>query len=352
MYSKVKLTVKTQNQLTDTFNSNIGVRQGDNLSPTLFNLFINDLPAHIKHATNTDPVTLGITKLNCLMYADDIVLLSTSKAGLQKCIDTLKEFSDEWKLEVNLNKTKALIFNKPGEHIKVDLTYGNQTVECVNMYTYLGLELESSGLLVNAIKKLCEKGLKALYKLYRLTDLNYNIPTMLHIFDHTIVPILLYGAEVWGIDMAKQKKRGETNNEYFEQHLDGNNISLLELKFYKRLLHVRRNTPTIAVRGELGRHPLTIKAIAKSIKYFNQIKSKPENKLVVKALQESISMSNQGQATWYSKLTKLTQTINSPLTSPNTSKSYLKTFNRNTEKNLTNKYEDLWHKQLNSTTSK
>ena len=59
--------------VTDNLKSNIGVRQGVNLNPSLFKLFINDLPEIF----------------NCLIYADDLVLISKSAEGLQKCIDNL-----------------------------------------------------------------------------------------------------------------------------------------------------------------------------------------------------------------------------------------------------------------------
>ena len=90
MYSKTELQLKYGNKLTDKFKSTIGVRQDDNLSPTLFNLYINDLIQHIQRKTDTDPVIIGNHSFNILLYADDVVLLSRTSKGLQNCINTLK----------------------------------------------------------------------------------------------------------------------------------------------------------------------------------------------------------------------------------------------------------------------
>ena len=121
----------------------------------------------------------------------------------------------------------------------------------------MGLDFDCSGSLKNTVKKLYEKGLKALYKLYNLTEHNYNMQTILFIFDHTVAPILLYGSEVWGLQFAKLGKK-HNSDFYMEKQLENNDLSHLEIKFYKRLLQVKRNTVTLAVRSELGRHPITI----------------------------------------------------------------------------------------------
>ena len=52
------------------------------------------------------------------MYADDLVLMSALKEGLQKCLDDLNIYCKNWKLKVNTEKTKILIFNKSGRLIK------------------------------------------------------------------------------------------------------------------------------------------------------------------------------------------------------------------------------------------
>ena len=207
MYSKNKLCIKVQGQLTNSFNSNIGVRQGDNLSPTLFNIFINDLQTYIEKESETHPVQLGNTTLNCLLYADDVVLISKTKKGLQACMNAVHKFSGEWHLEINPDKTKALIFNKKGTFLQEDFTLGPETINCTNTYTYLGIDFTSSGSFKYAIENLYKKGLKALYKLNTLLDSNISIPTILHIFDHTIKPIITYGSEVWGITLLSHRNK-------------------------------------------------------------------------------------------------------------------------------------------------
>ena len=74
-----------------------------------------------------DAVSLNGRIIDCLMYADDIVIFSNTKSGLQKKVDKLHEYCKEWCLEINLSKTQVLIFNKPGKHLKDNFTFNNNT---------------------------------------------------------------------------------------------------------------------------------------------------------------------------------------------------------------------------------
>jgi hypothetical protein len=75
------------------------------------------------------------------MYVDDIVIFSNTKSGLQKKLDKLHEYCKEWCLEINSSKTQVLIFNKPGKHLKDNFTFNNNTIECVNDYKYMGMNI-------------------------------------------------------------------------------------------------------------------------------------------------------------------------------------------------------------------
>jgi hypothetical protein len=88
IYSSSEIQIKLGDGLTMPFEDNTGVKQGCVLSPTLFKLFINDLPDIFSE--NCDPVLLFKKKISCLMFADDIVLVSESSYGLQHALDKNK----------------------------------------------------------------------------------------------------------------------------------------------------------------------------------------------------------------------------------------------------------------------
>ena len=107
MYNKVHLSVRLPNGITQSFPSNIGLKQGCNLSSILFNICINDLN-EILDKTFCQPVKIKDLTLNNLLYADDLVFVSETSSGLQNCLDRLQEYCDQWRLTVNIKKTKKL----------------------------------------------------------------------------------------------------------------------------------------------------------------------------------------------------------------------------------------------------
>ena len=93
LYSKTKCSIKCADKRTEFFDYQKGVRQGCILSPMLFNLYlINEIPLLLDRE-DTDSVTLpNGSQLNCLLYADDLVLVSHSAKGPQKPISILAKY--------------------------------------------------------------------------------------------------------------------------------------------------------------------------------------------------------------------------------------------------------------------
>ena len=81
MYTKTKSCVRLGNQLSHGFSILKGVSKGDILSPLLFNLFVNDMVQEF-HQNDADAPTLETLATACLLYADDLVLISTTPEGL------------------------------------------------------------------------------------------------------------------------------------------------------------------------------------------------------------------------------------------------------------------------------
>ena len=82
----------------------------------MFKSFINDLVDIFD--SNCDAVTVGDFSLNCLMYADDLILILESEEGLRNCLNKLEHYCEDWCLDINIDKTKSLVFNKSGRLVK------------------------------------------------------------------------------------------------------------------------------------------------------------------------------------------------------------------------------------------
>jgi hypothetical protein len=58
------------------------------------------------------------------MYADDVILLSETLEGLQNCLEKLHKYCEVWGLQVNIKKTKSMIFNNTSNTCKRDFIFG------------------------------------------------------------------------------------------------------------------------------------------------------------------------------------------------------------------------------------
>ena len=163
MYSSIRSCVKiNQNALTELFSCNKGIRQGDGLSPVLFSLFMNDLPQYFKESKSPG-VMLGNRTINCLMYADDLLIISPSPEGLQQSLNVIHRHAQQWKLKVNTKKSNIIILSGNGQKKNnINFKYSNETLQIVDKQTYLDIEMTSSGRYTYAREVLSKKATKVL----------------------------------------------------------------------------------------------------------------------------------------------------------------------------------------------
>ena len=99
MYSKDKSAVKINNKMTEAFSCYTGVKQVCMLSSTLFNLYVSDLPEFLNSSSSTDILLDDSERpINCLLYADDLVIFSRAANGLQTLLNKLESYCEKTEL--------------------------------------------------------------------------------------------------------------------------------------------------------------------------------------------------------------------------------------------------------------
>ena len=194
------------------FLCNICVRQGDNLSPLLFALFINDFSKYIEgiyrglSINNCYPTLLDDDMLNMflLLYADDTIVLTENACELQKALDTVHDYCGMYKFTVNINKTKMAILQLRAPVIIFILSY----ISTTNL-TIKTTRSRSESLIFNVGQN--------------YNKMNMPIDIKCNMFEKLVFPILLYGCEIWGFHCV-------------------NMLQTYYRKFLKNILHLRPST--------------------------------------------------------------------------------------------------------------
>ena len=301
MYSSVKYCIKMTNGYTDPIKSFKGLKQGCVLSPTLFNIFIDDVESIFTE--NCDPVRLSDKDLNHLLYADDLILISKSPEGLQNCLNHLDEYCQLWDLNVNIAKSKTMIFNSSGRVLQNHtFLYRKKELELVQSFTYLGITFSSSASFKKAYQTLGDKACKAMHPLVdAIFKFNLTVPKALDLFEKLVQPILLYGSEVWASFSSHQLNSISKNPDALLRYSLESPVNRPKLKFCKQILGLKRNSSSLAVYGELGIIPTALFAIIRTIKFWHRVSQLNDALLVKKAFTESKSIPS-NISNWFSSV--------------------------------------------------
>uniref|UniRef100_A0A0A9WUC2 Putative RNA-directed DNA polymerase from transposon BS n=1 Tax=Lygus hesperus TaxID=30085 RepID=A0A0A9WUC2_LYGHE len=258
LYEDTRMGVWTGEGLSEYFNTHTGVKQGCLLSPTLFSLFINDLPDELSGG-----VQVGGIKIKCLMYADDVAIFAESATSLKIMIRELEEYLDTWNLILSKEKSMVMICGKRGgrraENEK--FFYKGEPLTITNQYKYLGIMVTSSLDLGKHHRQKIDQAKYGLNSVWGELIRRRNVPfgTKHKVFLATTRSLIGYGAQVWGWKSFEQL---EKFNRYY----------------LKKVFALPQNTPNYILYAESGVEPLEFYFMRLQIDYVIRVSKLPEHR--------------------------------------------------------------------------
>jgi hypothetical protein len=261
MYTDTQASVIINGILTEWFNTNTGVLQGDVLSPVLFNTFINELSEKLQESGSGIPIKRH--RISNLMYADDIVLLAGCARDLQTLLDIVRQWCHKWQLKINENKTNVVHFRKRRKtRSNFQFAFGDTMIKTIECYRYLGLVLDEFLVFDKSVDILTESAGRALgaiigkFKNYR--DVGFK--TFTKLYNASVIPIVDYMSSIWG----------------FGEYNQCDKIQYRALQYY---LGVNKYTPTLGIAGEAGWTLPFYRRCLNMIKLWNKLLALEETRL-------------------------------------------------------------------------
>lgn len=201
LYWNQTANVKISGKTTNNIKINRGVRQGCILSPLLFNLYSDII---FKKALEETDIGIKINGLpiNNLRYADDTLVMAENIEDLQKLLTMVNRASEEMGLNINVSKTKFMIFSR-SSHENVQLELNLKPIERVRKFKYLGSYITEDLNPDTEIKCRIEAARTAFFAMKSLFCNKFlDISLRQRMVKCYIWSVLLYGVESWTLKIS------------------------------------------------------------------------------------------------------------------------------------------------------
>lgn len=213
LYSDPNFRVRVGHLTSDSIQLQQGVRQGDPLSPILFNLFINSVLDSMQGVS-----VPGLAELiPGLLFADDVAVLAESPAAMRHNLQRLSAWANKWGMTVNHKKCGLMVFGRPSTRTAgvmiprvvvnaraaaaaaQDWLVQGVSIPYVTEYKYLGVTIDCDLTFLTHVDHRASRAEKALLATrpilrHRLVP----IPVKRVIYLTIVRPVLVYGAELLG----------------------------------------------------------------------------------------------------------------------------------------------------------
>jgi hypothetical protein len=198
IYESSSASVLIEN-LGEKFNLDRGVKQGDPMSPKLFNAALESVFKSLEW--DDVGIKIGNKKLSNLRFADDVVLFSESKSELLQMVEELQSASKKVGLELNMTKTK--IINNSNED---NYLLNGFKIEVIEDYKYLGQIISFKNRQSKEVDARVSAAWKSFWALKKFLLSELPIYHKRKLMDSIILPILTYGAQTWSLSKDNERK--------------------------------------------------------------------------------------------------------------------------------------------------
>ena len=202
------------------------------------------------HSPSINNDTVQIPRL---LYADDIVILSQTKTGLQNKLHQLYDNCIAWGLQINRDKTKVIIFTHTDPKFQLVYKCGNVLIETTDSYKHLGVIFHKSGNFTSAQNHLAKQANKAAQVLGpTCRNESIRVDSITQLFDILMLPILTFGLEVWY--PYPEQLTGDPTDTLFKNRTGNKQPhENAHTEFCRQTVGVHNTSVRIPVLAELGR---------------------------------------------------------------------------------------------------
>jgi hypothetical protein len=241
-YRKVRIV----KHLSDCFPTENGLKQGDALSPLLFNFALEYVIRKVQE--NQMGLKMNWTH-HFLAYADDVNLLGDNIDIIKKNAEILIVASKEVGLEINVDKTKYMLLSR---HQNVgqsrDIKIANRSFENVSQFKYFGTTVTNQNLIQEEIKGRLNSGSACYHSVQSLLSSRLlSNKLKIRIYKTIILPVVLFGYETWSLTLRDEHKLRMFENRVLRRIFGPKRDEVMDewRKLHNKGLHDLYSSPSI-----------------------------------------------------------------------------------------------------------
>jgi hypothetical protein len=199
------------------------------------------------------------------LYADDLILIAKSTLGLQEHLCSLEHFCRRVGMQVNISKTKVVVFSNKRKHNQHKFYFEGNILEEVADYKYLGIDFNRNLSWDGCRKKRTLGGWKAFYSFQnrcREAEL-WDWKTTLTLFGLLVIPVILYGCELWASSTTEMQWK---------------QIEKIQKQLITNKFKIKSAVPYAILLSETGAAPIEAIAMVRVIRYLKKIEQMEEGR--------------------------------------------------------------------------